>query len=457
MARNTEIRENTGGRENKSVAYQFKSLEEYINAELKAEQETVKKVSKLKVEADKKRIKENVAIQRQGIEELARLERQLDLKGIKMSNTEKKAFMYKFNKEMADLEKKRVLDYWKQYSAEARHTQKEQDREYKRGEDYYKKVAKLRQQAANYDNVVNETKKKLLEAENSGKKDEVDKLKKKLSSLEKQKSHAEEKNKGRIQEARSTENAGLFGEELEGAFSDFIKEMDKDLGMGNGEVWGKDLVNAMKGVGQAITEGLNEINTAISKYAEYRTGINARLQGISDKVNVFDDLEHSLAKVSYSPLIRTETLYENLSTLVAEGIAANVDQRAFLQTIKDGIATTFDANDSSLRRIIRLQQYDSTAARLGMEAYLTTYLNELTKNTEYLQSTFDSVAGSLIEASSLMSAKASTEFEYVIQKWLGTLTGLGLDEGTATNIASAVGYLGSGNINALNSTELQNL
>ncbi len=227
---------------------------------------------------------------------------------------------------------------------------------------------------------------------------------------------------------------------------------EKDLGAG-----GRLAVQLDKSIGamvKAFNEGMNEINTAIDTYAGYKMGIDARLQGSDSE---FKDIEDTLNSVAFSPLIRTETLYANLSELVAEGISANVAQVAFLQTVKDGIATTFDVNNSALRRIIRLQQYDSTAARLGMEASLTAYLNELVSSTEYLQQTFDSVAEGLLEASSTMSAQQSTEFEYVVQKWLGTLSGLGLSDSAASSIAQAIGHLGSGNITDLSSSAIQNL
>jgi hypothetical protein len=224
--------------------------------------------------------------------------------------------------------------------------------------------------------------------------------------------------------------------------------------LGAGGMLARQLDTTIGAMVKAFNEGMNEINTAIETYAGYKMGIDARLQGSDSE---FKDIEDTLNSVAFSPLIRTETLYANLSELVAEGISANVAQVAFLQTVKDGIATTFDVNNSALRRIIRLQQYDSTAARLGMEASLTAYLNELVSSTEYLQQTFDSVAEGLLEASSTMSAQQSTEFEYVVQKWLGTLSGLGLSDSAASSIAQAIGHLGSGNVTDLSSSAIQNL
>lgn len=198
----------------------------------------------------------------------------------------------------------------------------------------------------------------------------------------------------------------------------------------------------------------NVINNAITQYSTYQGGVNARLQG---SAKTFQSIESSLSKVSTSPLLKTDKLYENLAELVNEGIVTNVEQRAFLMTMKDNIATTFDANSSALKRLIRIQQQDSTAQRLGMEAYLTSFMNKLVENTEYLSTSFDNVQSALLEASALMSASASSEFEYQVQKWLGAMSGLGLSDSTSTSLAQALGYLGSGNIEGLNSSALQNL
>ena len=226
-----------------------------------------------------------------------------------------------------------------------------------------------------------------------------------------------------------------------------------------------------KAMQATMSATLNAVNNGISTYAKYQGGINARLQGSSlgglragDSAskfasgNLFGVLENRLtSSVGIQPYVRTQTKLNNLDALVKAGIAANVEQRAFLQSVKEDIADTFDASNSALLRIIRLQQSDSTAARLGMEAYLTRFLNQMVENTEYLSTTFDSVEEALVEASSQMTMKASTEFEYVVQKWLGALVGTGLSENTATNLAQALGYLGSGNVEGFGSSSMQGL
>ena len=80
------------------------------------------------------------------------------------------------------------------------------------------------------------------------------------------------------------------------------------------------------------------------------------------------------------------------------------------------------------------------------------------ENTEYLSSQFDNVAANLFEASAQMTSDNAVAFEYVAQKWLGSLSSLGLSSEAVQSIATALGYLGSGNISALSSNQsLQNL
>ena len=91
-------------------------------------------------------------------------------------------------------------------------------------------------------------------------------------------------------------------------------------------------------------------------------------------------------------------------------------QRAFLQTISDKIANTFNAADGTLLRLIRIQQQDSTAGRLGMESALNAFLNNMYETSEYLNGIAESVRGSLEEAQALMGAAQATELEWQVQK-----------------------------------------
>ena len=275
----------------------------------------------------------------------------------------------------------------------------------------------------------------------------------KRKALQEEKQHQREQKKEAAADELQSYSAGDI---FKDAFLEANLEKE-NLQAAKEKIADENMMKTLKGVGKAITDGLNAINNSIKSYASHQTTINSRLQGISSYSKAVDKLE----EVAYSPLLKAEDLYSNLAELVGEGIATNVEQRAFFATTKDGIAQTFDVSNESLRRIIRLQREDSTAARLGLEAYLNKFLNTYVESTEYLTSTFDNVASSLFEASAMLGkvagAGASAEFEYVVQKWLGTLVGLGFSESTAQNIATAFGQLGSGDVSGLSGSNMQNL
>ena len=118
-----------------------------------------------------------------------------------------------------------------------------------------------------------------------------------------------------------------------------------------------------------------EFNGIMSEYAKYQIDINTRLQ---DTGKTFGSMSKMLKdNIGVTPFIKTQTMFENLNKLTELGIVYNLEQRAFLETIADNISTTFDATNSSLLRLIRLQQSDSTAARLGLETAITQYLNRM--------------------------------------------------------------------------------
>ena len=161
--------------------------------------------------------------------------------------------------------------------------------------------------------------------------------------------------------------------------------------------------------------------------------------------------------VGVSPYIKQSDIVNKVKELINSGIAFDVEQRAFLATISDKIATTFDANDSTLRRLIRLQQQDSTAARLGMESAMNAFLNNMYENTEYLGSLSSSVRGQLEEAQALMSTEQAVELEFQVQKWLGSMYSVGVSDSTVNKLATAIGQLASGDINGITSGGANNL
>lgn len=204
-----------------------------------------------------------------------------------------------------------------------------------------------------------------------------------------------------------------------------------------------------------------KLDTQIDTIASYQGKLDTRLlgsgrtfenglfrQGISSWVTGIAGM---------SPYVSQATIMTNVNSLVEKGIAYNVEQRAFLQSIAENIATTFNAANGTLLRIIRIQQADSTASRLGLEGQLNYYLNAMYKNTEYMSDLYKSVTENLYEATTQFSSTDSIGFEYQVQKWLGSLYSSGLSNTAVSNISSALGMLGSGNVSGLSGSAMQNL
>lgn len=230
----------------------------------------------------------------------------------------------------------------------------------------------------------------------------------------------------------------------------------RDAAAANGDLVGQ-LTGALKvALGTGWNKAMSSIDDYLATYTQNFTSVTTRLQNSGytyENINkVFK------ANTAANPYVRYDKLLTKLNSLVEEGVAKGVAQRAFLGTIAEEVATTFDATQASLLQIVRIQQTDTTAQRLGLEANLTRLFNYYFGDTSYLSQAFDSVQQTLIGTSSQMSAGASIEFEYIVQKWLGSLGSVGVDSSTLQTIAEGINYLGTGNVEALSSNSaLQNL
>lgn len=232
-------------------------------------------------------------------------------------------------------------------------------------------------------------------------------------------------------------------------YMDKLKTRSKAFGLNIAEAAQKAVKSSVNAVGSGVENYLGV-------YSQYMSGIATRLQGTGKE---FRDITGAIRKgVGSSQYVSQVKVLENLSKLVEQGISFNVEQRAFLATVSDKIATTFDAFDSNLARIVRIQQADSTAARLGLESQLTKFLNSTFGDTSYLSQMFDTVSANVLSASATMGRDKSIAFEYTVQKWLGSLGAVGVSESTIQQLAQGLGYLGSGDITSLaGNAALQNL
>ena len=224
--------------------------------------------------------------------------------------------------------------------------------------------------------------------------------------------------------------------------------------------WETNLINAVeqstKAIGNILRNLTQKVDTYIGTYNSYAAGITTRLQGSG---KTFADISNTITRnLATSPYVKQTQVLEKLNELVSAGISYNVEQRAFLSAMTDKVVATFDAADATLLRIIRLQQADSTVARMGMESMLNKFLNATYEDTSYLTDVYNNVEGSLVDAISQLDVSVGTEFEYIAQKWLGSLYSVGMGANTLTNIAEGINYLASGNVQGLSSNaQLQNL
>lgn len=204
------------------------------------------------------------------------------------------------------------------------------------------------------------------------------------------------------------------------------------------------MVSAVNG---AMNETFNNIRQASKDYADYVERLEVGLIGSTKN---YDSVSEKLSKVfSLNIFFSMDDALRKTTEMVESGINYNVELRASLATMSDKIVKTFDALDQNLLRIVRIQQSDSTQARLGMESLLQEYLNSNFQNSEYLHGLSDQVTGYILEAEALMTKEASVEFEYAVQKWLGSFSSLGVSSQTITALAQGLGYLGSGDVDSL--------
>lgn len=222
---------------------------------------------------------------------------------------------------------------------------------------------------------------------------------------------------------------------------------------GDGKKWYQGLANAVSHTFDQINKGIDDY---IGAYSNYFTAIETRLLGSG---KTFKSTSKIISDaLSGNTAVTQLNVLKKLNEYVDKGIAYNVEQRAFLGEVANKIATTFDAANGTLLQLIRIQQADSTAARLGLESSLNRFFNSTFKDTSYLNGLSDSVSAALLGANSQLSRNGSLEFEYVVQKWLGSMSAVGVSDSTIQSLATGLNALGTGDVNALSgNTALQNL
>jgi hypothetical protein len=252
--------------------------------------------------------------------------------------------------------------------------------------------------------------------------------------------------KAREWDNKSDEEKGLTGNKLVDGVNKAFDDVNNKLG--------KTFKNGATMLSDGIKAGLAGFENALNTYFNLVSGGHStRLWGTDTYYQ--EALKNIKYGVGLSPWLKQEKVIEKLNGLIEKGIVYNLEERAFLASISDKIAATFDAFDSNLMQIIRLQQADTTKARMGLESELNKFLGDYFQDSSYMNTggASDQVSAALIEAGALMTREMSLEFEYTVQKWLGALHSLGLNENTTKTIASGLNMLSTGNVNGLSGNE----
>jgi hypothetical protein len=300
-------------------------------------------------------------------------------------------------------------------------------------------------------------------------KEKDDNKKKKLEDQQKKEKekYAKELKQINAKFQKESANAEKLAEKQEKAEAKAEKAKKVNNTLGSGAVGG--IANLLTG---NITAGLSQLSGALGSFAtslkssiesiqNAQAGVDTRLQGSKNATksgSYWQQMTKDIASAAaISPYVKQEDLASKMQSMVSSGIAYNVEQRAFLYTISDKIATTFESTNGTLAQLVRIQQQDSTAARLGMESALNQFLNNMYETTEYMTEVMSNIRSSLYEAEALMSKEAATEFDYSVNKWLGSLYSVGMSSSAVQSIGDALGKLASGQISGITSDGTGNL
>ena len=250
-------------------------------------------------------------------------------------------------------------------------------------------------------------------------------------------------------ELRNETNSIFHAETFEERKNAFYNLTRNEEGEVDKESVGKTISAAM----YALSDIAKQLEKKIDNIASFKGFIDTRLQGSSNEQyagSYWDQLVRDMTEVgAFTPFYKQENFANNIKTLVDRGIAFDLKQRAFLMTIQEKIADTFDVANGTLLRLVRIQQEDSSAGRLGMESALNSFLNSMYENTEYLRSVAEGVRASLEEMESLMQGAEATEVEYQVQKWLGSLYSVGMSQNAVNSISTSLGQIAAGQIEGL--------
>lgn len=221
------------------------------------------------------------------------------------------------------------------------------------------------------------------------------------------------------------------------------------------------IFNALGSLNRLVGSGIEQAAKAESSYMGQ---INARLYGIESGAEDYynkmiswssEDGNFGLTIGQWNATADRQVYIQKLNELVQAGVVYNAEERALLSTISDRLVTTFDVMDSTLTRLVKIQQQDLTMNAMGSEALLTQFLNRQTwiKDTSYMTDAYDSISAILLDSMAKLSSYDAVGFNYEVQKWLASMYSLGLSQQGVEQLAQGINYLQTGDVNNLNSNQ----
>ena len=278
---------------------------------------------------------------------------------------------------------------------------------------------------------LDEAKKQVLAQMETAKGDELKKLEDTYSRIEEEK----EKNNNKLKKADEDYQKAKF-------------EKDKE----NQGILAKNLSAMLASGLTAITAG---IKSTIDKVMDTQAIMSYNLIGTGKSLAQTSGLLNRA--INGMGVVRQEKVYDKLNSLITGGIVYNAEQRAYLAALSEELGMGFQVESAGLTRLVNLQREDLTLNRMAIQDSLKTFLNQNYQTSQYIKEGFQSVAESLLEAQSFMESRSAIQLESTVQKWLGTLSSLGMSQGTITSLATAIGKLGSGNLSSLSGDKMQTL
>ena len=214
----------------------------------------------------------------------------------------------------------------------------------------------------------------------------------------------------------------------------------------------KSIFRVASAISSRVQKNAEEITDMFqsSDFKKFDSRLYGLMSGVDSlNTNFIDFVDDAFAVSVQSGYISSKELINNIVALGNKGIAYNLEQRALWETLSDKLVSTFEVTNETLLRLIRIQEQELTDAYMGIEAAITRTLNSMFTDSSYMNGTYGSVTNALMDTISSTTVDQGTQIFYQVQKWLGSLSSVGLSDSAVTAIASSINSLLTGDVDKL--------